>query len=418
MHCAILVMFSGVTLQLLHTPGETNDQISVWIPEWRVVMPADNIYKAFPNLYALRGSPSRNCEDWYRSLDKVKRLRPLHMVPSHTEPISGEEKIDDIITHYRDAIQFVHDQSIRLLNLDLETDEIVRRVSLPQRLASHPYLQERYGSVSWSVRGIVSGKHGWFDRDPINIYPLSKQMKAEKFKELNKLNFSSSKCDITKMLDIAEESVNKATLEVNAGFSKSDTEICWSLELSMNALRLAEPLSPHYEKALSITLPCLKALASSSKNPTARNYFLACAMELSTKGFVRKIGKKALRSRINSWPISYVMEKLRFLFRAEESNELDSMTIIFVFPDVNQQHSYTMRHCILEYHNTTEFIPKNYDVKVTCASIIWRDFLAQSTNLESFLDKVDVLGSVSDLDKFVKLLDVGWNWQKPLKHHL
>ena len=39
--------------------GETNDQIIVHWPEKDVLFPADNLYRAFPNLYAIRGTASR-----------------------------------------------------------------------------------------------------------------------------------------------------------------------------------------------------------------------------------------------------------------------------------------------------------------------------------------------------------------------
>ena len=41
---------AGVSLELIHAPGETDDQIIVWYPEQKTLFPADNIYKAFPNL--------------------------------------------------------------------------------------------------------------------------------------------------------------------------------------------------------------------------------------------------------------------------------------------------------------------------------------------------------------------------------
>ncbi len=41
---------AGLELQVLHAPGETEDQAIVWYPETRTLFPADNIYKAFPNL--------------------------------------------------------------------------------------------------------------------------------------------------------------------------------------------------------------------------------------------------------------------------------------------------------------------------------------------------------------------------------
>ncbi|GIT33455.1 MAG: hypothetical protein Ct9H300mP3_09860 [Gammaproteobacteria bacterium] len=47
---------SGLDIQLYHAPGETNDQIFVWIPKYKALFPGDNFYKAFPNLYTIRGT--------------------------------------------------------------------------------------------------------------------------------------------------------------------------------------------------------------------------------------------------------------------------------------------------------------------------------------------------------------------------
>lgn len=55
----LLLEISGVKIQLIHAPGETDDQIVVYLPDKGVLCPADNIYKAFPNLYAIRGTPAR-----------------------------------------------------------------------------------------------------------------------------------------------------------------------------------------------------------------------------------------------------------------------------------------------------------------------------------------------------------------------
>ena len=50
---------AGIELELYHAPGETSDQIIVWWPKTKILFPADNIYRAFPNLYAIRGTMAR-----------------------------------------------------------------------------------------------------------------------------------------------------------------------------------------------------------------------------------------------------------------------------------------------------------------------------------------------------------------------
>ena len=53
------VTLAGIDLELVHAPGETPDQLNVWWGKEKVLFPADNIYKAFPNLYAVRGTTTR-----------------------------------------------------------------------------------------------------------------------------------------------------------------------------------------------------------------------------------------------------------------------------------------------------------------------------------------------------------------------
>ena len=44
-------------------------------------------------------------------------LEPEVLVPSHGVPIKGKENILEILKNYRDAIKYVHDQTMRKLNL-------------------------------------------------------------------------------------------------------------------------------------------------------------------------------------------------------------------------------------------------------------------------------------------------------------
>ena len=66
---------AGIDLVLYHAPGETNDQIIVHWPEQDVLCPADNIYRAFPNLYAVRGPAARySCDNITMTLIQIYRL--------------------------------------------------------------------------------------------------------------------------------------------------------------------------------------------------------------------------------------------------------------------------------------------------------------------------------------------------------
>ena len=168
---------AGIKFEFFHAPGETDDQIFVWLPEYEALFPGDNIYKTFPNLYTIRGTSHRDVNAWVNSLDAMIALKPKNIFPSHTLPFSGDSAIDTLMI-YRDGIQFVHDQTIRLMNQGMHPDEIIENIELPSAIASSPYMQEFYGTVRWSVKSIFNGYLGWFSGNISELDPTSTFKKA------------------------------------------------------------------------------------------------------------------------------------------------------------------------------------------------------------------------------------------------
>ena len=101
---------AGVELELVAAPGETDDQLYVWLPKEKIVFAGDNFYQSWPNVYPLRGTARRSVRNWIASLDKMIAETPMHLVGGHTSPIldSGLE----VLINYRDALKWVHDRTI------------------------------------------------------------------------------------------------------------------------------------------------------------------------------------------------------------------------------------------------------------------------------------------------------------------
>jgi alkyl sulfatase BDS1-like metallo-beta-lactamase superfamily hydrolase len=178
------VTVAGVRLELLYTPGETMDTISVWLPEKRVVMPGDNFFRAFPNVAPIRGARLRSPETWIASLEKTIDLRPEYVVPSHTRPVLGSADARAVLTAHRDGIKSLLDQTIDGMKRGERPDELVQHVKLPPHLAENPYLEEFYGGVEWTVRGIYADRVGWFEGNPANLFPLPQKDRAAKLVDL------------------------------------------------------------------------------------------------------------------------------------------------------------------------------------------------------------------------------------------
>ncbi len=175
----LALTIAGVRLELLHTPGETNDGISVWLPDRRVLLTGDLFLKAFPNLYAIRGAAPRPVMPWIGSLTTLIALGAEYVVPGHTRPVSGATNARDALTAYRDGIRSVYDQTIEGMKKGERPDELVAHVKLPRPLADSPYLQEYYGTVEWSVRAIYSDHLGWFDGNATRLFPMPEDERAQ-----------------------------------------------------------------------------------------------------------------------------------------------------------------------------------------------------------------------------------------------
>lgn len=156
----------GVKFIVLSTPGETPDHATVWIPQYKAAFIGDNYYDSFPNIYTLRGTQPRWALDYINSLNKVLELKPEFALPSHGLPITGNAEIVKRVTRYRDAIQYVHDETVKGMNAGKDVWALMNEIKLPPQLD----IGESYGKLSWSVRGIYEGYVGWFDLNPATMY--------------------------------------------------------------------------------------------------------------------------------------------------------------------------------------------------------------------------------------------------------
>ena len=266
---------AGIDIELHHAPGETNDQLFVWLPKHKALMPGDNVYKTFPNLYTIRGTTHRNVIGWINSIDQMRAMNADYIFPSHTLPILGGD-ISPTLTIYRDGIQYVHDQTIRLMNKGFYPNEIVEMIKLPESIRNSPFLYEFYGTVRWSVRSIFNGYLGWFSGNPTDLDPLTNKEEATRFATIVGGN--------DPLFIALEEAVNNSDMQ-------------WALELSDRLLILEYRI----DEVNNLRKQALTYLGKRSSNPNKRNYFLTSAIELSSdfKGFPKAERNEDLMKQIS-----------------------------------------------------------------------------------------------------------------------
>lgn len=243
----------GVSARLIMAPGETADHMAVWLPEAGVLFPGDNWYHAFPNLYAIRGTPYRDFAAWADTLGMLADLDAEVLAPGHTRPVLGREKVREVLTTTRDAILHVMRHTADGMNAGHSLDDIAASLRLPDELADKPWLGEFYGKAEWSARAFAVGTLGWYDGNPTHLGTLSSRTRAEHMAEL------------------------AGGVDALQRAAEASDDPQWRLELCDALLALGEP-------AAELKAATLDALAEDEINATARNTYLWHSKRLREMG--------------------------------------------------------------------------------------------------------------------------------------
>jgi len=227
----------GVEFNVLHTPGETYDHLSVWIPKYRAAFVGDNFYTSFPNMYTLRGTKPRWALDYVDSINRILSLKPEILIPSHGDAIIGEQQIERELTRYRDAILYVHDKTVLGMNQGKDVHTLMAEISLPSDLD----IGEGYGRISWSVRGIYENYMGWFDGNPTSMFSTP---------------VDDAYPQLVELAGGAEAVAMLAEAQIESG----------DLELALHSADIALRAEPKNIRALQARLAAFKALLAASDN--------------------------------------------------------------------------------------------------------------------------------------------------------
>lgn len=370
------IEIGGVHLQLVAAPGETDDHIYVWMPEKEIVFSADNYYPCFPNLYTIRGTTPRPVLEWIASLDKIRALNASIMVPSHAEPVFTKVRVNELLTMYRDAIQYVHDAVIRGMNEGKTSNQLADEIQLPPKLKAYPELQELYGDVAQAVRAIFDGYVGWFDGNATNLSPLPEKEKAVKY------------------------------MELAGGFDQMMTALSQAMytEEYQWAAELTDLLLAVYPDNVEVTntkAEALFQLGLETANANNRSYYISQALELKGEIQLPERTKEIQYAFAKKMDLEQFFLKMKIMLDPIQCSNTE-VSINLHVTDKNQWFQLHVRRGILEVQPEKTI---NHDLEVITTADEWKKVILHIIDLSTSMkeDLLEVNGHKNILDQFIHL---------------
>ncbi len=328
------ITIAGVKMQIRWVPSEAPDEIAVWLPELELLHTVEIIQgESFPNLHTIRGTRYRDPELWFTGIDTIREYPAKYMVPSHGRPVSGKEAVADTLTSYRDAIQYVYDQTLRHMNTGKLPDDLVQIVKLPAHLAEHPWLGDFYGGVQHSVRQIYFGEMGWFNGDPTFLAPKHPADSSERYVQMMG---------------------GRETILEAARTAAAEGDHQWAAELTTHLIRV----DTEDQEARLLKADALRQIGYGLTNNNWRNWYLTSAKELDgTIDFSKRLNIVA-PDLLRAFPTAELINGLRFRLQAENTLNVH-MTMGFRLPDVDEGFGLEIRRGVAQFHSS---LPENADV--------------------------------------------------------
>ncbi|WP_340540755.1 alkyl sulfatase dimerization domain-containing protein [Nocardioides sp. GXZ039] len=250
------LVIEGVEIRVFYTGGEAISEFGLHLPAFDCIAIADEFFTGLANLHTIRGSKPRVPDNYLAALQRVLDIGPEWLVGSHIEPIQGRDLIAARVTRYRDAIKYLWDQTVRLINKGYTPTELQHALKdLPEEVVDPPYTVPLYGTPSTMVPEFFTGWVSWFSGDSTELFPSAPGIKEARLTELMG--------GVDRVLDAAKSDHAAGEHQLAA-------------ELAQIALRA----DPENQDAKLVKAAALRARGYQEINPIARSWYLTGALEL------------------------------------------------------------------------------------------------------------------------------------------
>lgn len=372
----------GVKMTFQMTPGtEAPAEMNTWFPQYKALWMAENTTNTMHNILTLRGAQVRDSLKWANFLNETINTwgeQAEVKFQSHHWPRWGNTNIVDYFKKQRDLYKYIHDQSVRLMNMGYTGEEISEQITLPPELNNFWPNRGYYGTLRHNSRAVYQRYMGWYSGNPSDLDNLPPEMVGPKYIEF----MGGEKAVLTK---------------AKASFDKG--EYRWVAEV-LKHLIFANPENRAGKLLLADTL---EQLGYQAESGPWRSVYLQGAYELRngvpTSGGTVSASPDTIRAMSPSMLFDYLSVRIN-----PEKAAGKKMVINMAFTDLDEKYTLSLENSVLNHSIHYSAKP---DVTVTLSKKALDDIQLGQGTMEQKITSGDIKieGDQQMFSDFINLLD-------------
>ncbi|MFM5813971.1 alkyl/aryl-sulfatase [Aeromonas dhakensis] len=376
------VTLDGVRMIFQMTPGtEAPAEMNTWFPDSKALWMAENTTNTMHNILTLRGAQVRDALKWSSYLNETIETwgdQAQVKFQSHHWPRWGNASIVDYFKKQRDLYKYIHDQSVRLMNMGYTGEEISEKIALPPELNDFWPNRGYYGTLRHNSRAVYQRYMGWYSGNPSDLDNLPPEMVGPKYVEFMG----------------GEQALLK---KAKASFDKG--EYRWVAEV----LKHLVFANPNNQEGKLLLADALEQLGYQAESGPWRSVYLQGAYELRngvpTAGGTVTASPDTIRAMSPSMLFDYLAVRIN-----PEKAAGKKMVINMDFTDIGEKHTLSLENAVLNH--TTRYAAKP-DVTLTLSKQTLDDIQLGQGTLEQKIasGEIKVQGNQQTFSDFVGLLD-------------
>ena len=320
----------GVRMVFQVTPGtEAPAEMNFYFPDHKALCTAENTSHTMHNIVTLRGAQVRDARQWAAYLTETIDLwgDDLDVVfASHHWPTWGRQRAVEFLSMQRDMYAYIHDQTLRLMNLGHVGSEIAEMLEMPPALAEQWHTHGYYGSVSHNVKAVYQRYLGWYDGNPAHLWPHPPVASAERYVA-------------------AMGGADAAVALAQAAFDEGDLR--WAVEVLNHVLFADE----NHAEARTLQADAFERIGFGAENGTWRNVFLVGAKELRD-GEPATIANRGAPDLLGALSVEQMLSSVAIRIDGPKAwNE--HLTLSFVITDLDETYVFELRNGVANHRRTS-----------------------------------------------------------------